>query len=92
MRNDHRYLLTIGLLTTGLTVGWLFATIAYAELGYGTYRLRVPLFGDLTLIGLLNSAPILAGGICGPVVWQSVRRWGARQTLILGCLAHGAAC
>ncbi|ACL25643.1 MFS transporter [Chloroflexus aggregans] len=91
MRNDHRYLLTIGLLTTGLTVGWLFATIAYAELGYGTYRLRVPLFGDLTLIGLLNSAPILAGGICGPVVWQSVRRWGARQTLILGCLAHGAA-
>ncbi|GIV88025.1 MAG: hypothetical protein KatS3mg055_0543 [Chloroflexus sp.] len=47
MRNDQRYLLAIGLLTTGLTVGWLFATIAYAELGYGTYRLRVPLFGDL---------------------------------------------
>lgn len=91
MRNDHRYLLTIGLLTTGLTVGWLFATIAYAELGYGTYRLRVPLFGDLPLIGLLNSVPVLAGGISGPVVWQAVRRWGARPTLILGCLAHGAA-
>jgi MFS family permease len=91
MRNDYRYLLAIGLLTTGLTVGWLFATIAYAELGYGTYRLSVPLFGDLTLIGLLNSAPVLAGGICGPVVWQAVRRWGARPTLILGCSAHGAA-
>ncbi|MCX7859436.1 MAG: MFS transporter, partial [Chloroflexus sp.] len=91
MRNEHRYLLTIGLLTTGLTVGWLFATIAYAELGYAGYRLGVPLLGDLALIGLLNSVPVLAGGISGPLVWQAVRQWGARPALVAGCLLHGLA-
>ncbi|WP_299757845.1 MFS transporter [uncultured Chloroflexus sp.] len=91
MRHDQRYLLTIGLLNAGLTVGWLFATIAYAERGYGSYRIGVPLFGDLTLIGLLNSGPVLAGGISGPFAWQAVRRWGARPALLLGCWLHSAA-
>ncbi|MFN3372369.1 MAG: MFS transporter [Chloroflexus sp.] len=91
MRAYLRYLLTIGLLTIGLTVGWLFATIAYATLGYAEYRLTVPVFGQLALIGLLNSAPVLAGGVSGPFAWQVVRQWGARPALLLGCLLHGLA-
>ncbi|MEF3274735.1 MAG: MFS transporter [Chloroflexus sp.] len=91
MRAEWRYLAMIGLLSSGLTIGWLFATIAYAALGYDHYRLRLPLLGDLALIGLLNSAPVLAGGISGPFVWYVVRRWGPRLPLFAGCLLHAIA-
>jgi MFS family permease len=91
MNTAQRYLLTVAMLTVGLTVGWLFATIAYADLGYAGYRLHVPLFGDLALIGLLNSVAVLAGGLSGPPAWQAVRSLGARAALILGCLLHSLA-
>ncbi len=91
MTADRRYLLAIGLLTGGLTIGWLFATIAYAALGYATYRLPIPLAGDLALIGLLNSAPVLAGGLSGPLAWHAARQWGARTALLCGCFLHAVA-
>lgn len=91
MNAAQRYLLTVGMLTIGLTVGWLFATIAYADLGYASYRLHVPLFGDLALIGLLNSVAVLAGGLTGPLAWQAVRHLGARPALMIGCLLHSLA-
>ncbi|WP_298817841.1 MFS transporter [Chloroflexus sp.] len=91
MTAEQRYLTMFGLLTGGLTIGWLFATIAYAGLGYDNYRLSLPLIGELTLIGLLNSAPVLAGGISGPLAWYAVGRLGARSALLIGCLLHAAA-
>lgn len=91
MNADQRYLATIGMLTAGLTVGWLFATIAYADLGYTTYRLSILFAGDLALIGLLNSVSVLAGGLISPFLWQLVRQIGARPAMIGGCLLHSLA-
>lgn len=80
------YLLHTALLTFGLALGAIFFNLALVGLGYDARALRVPLLGELSLLGLLNSAPVLAGALSGLPLWWLVGRAGLRNALLLGVI------
>ncbi|NNJ11500.1 MFS transporter [Chloroflexales bacterium ZM16-3] len=77
------YLIHVALLTFGLSISGIFFNLALVSLGYGERTLRLPLLGERSMLGLLNSAPVLAGVLCGLPIWWIVTRAGLRVSLIL---------
>lgn len=84
------YLVHTSLLTFGLAVSSLFFNLLLVELGYDRRSLALPIVGELSLLGLLNSLPVLVAGLSSLPLWWLVSRVGPRPALVAGALLHGA--
>ena len=82
----RRYLWYIALLTAGLSLYSLFFNLLLLALGYDQQLLPLPFLGELSLLGLLNSIPVLTGALSSLPLWLLVSRWGPRPALIAGTL------
>lgn len=82
----RRYLLHAALLTFGLAVSSLFYNLLLVALGYDTRTLSLPLLGPITMLGLLNSLPVLVAGLSSLPLWLLVSRIGPRNALITSAL------
>jgi MFS family permease len=82
----RRYLWYMALLTAGLSLYSLFFNLLLLALGYDQRLLPLPFLGELSLLGLLNSAPILTSALSSLPLWLLVSRWGPRPALIAGTL------
>ncbi len=87
----RRYLLHTTLLTFGLAVSALFFNLLLVELGYAERSVAVPLIGELPLLGLLNSMPVLVAGLSSLPLWWLVSKVGPRPALVAGALLHAIA-
>ena len=63
------YLLHAAILTLGLSLSGLFFNLALASLGYDRQTVRLPLLGVLSLLGVLNSLPVLAAALSSLPLW-----------------------
>jgi MFS family permease len=86
----RRYLLYAALLTFGLAISSLFYNLLIVALGYDQLGLRLPLAGDVSLLGLLNSLPVLVAGVSSLPIWWLVSRFGPRPALVAGSLLAAA--
>ncbi len=84
------YLLHTTLLTFGLAVSSLFFNLLLIELGYDERSVALPLVGSLSLLGLLNSLPVLVAAMLSLPLWWLVSRVGPRPALVAGALLHAA--
>lgn len=82
----RRYLWYMALLTSGLSLYSLFFNLLLLALGYDQQLLPLPLLGELSLLGLLNSIPVLTSALSSLPLWLLVSRWGPRPALIAGTL------
>jgi MFS family permease len=82
----RRYLLHAALLTFGLAISSLFYNLLLLELGFDQQTLTLPLLGPLSLLGLLNSLPVLVAGASSLPIWLLVSRFGPRPALVAGAL------
>jgi MFS family permease len=86
----RRYLLYTALLTSGLAISALFFNLLLLALGYDQQSLRLPLLGDLSLLGLMHSAPVLTAALSSLPLWWLVSRYGPRPALVTGALLSSA--
>lgn len=86
-----RYLIHSVLLTFGLAVSGLFYNLLLVELGYDQRGTRLPLVGEVPLLGLLNSLPVLVAALSSLPIWWAVSRGGPRRALVAGALLSGGA-
>ena len=86
----RRYLLHTTLLTFGLSVSALFFNLLLVALGYAERTVALPLVGELSLLGLLNSLPVLVAGLSSLPIWWLVSVVGPRPALLAGALLHAA--
>ncbi|HMQ30616.1 MAG TPA: MFS transporter [Chloroflexaceae bacterium] len=84
------YLVHTALLTFGLAVSSLFFNLLLVELGYDRRALALPVVGELSLLGLLNSLPVLVAALSSLPLWWLVSRVGPRPALVAGALLHAA--
>lgn len=84
------YLVHTALLTFGLAISALFFNLLLVELGYDERSVALPLVGELSLLGLLNSLPVLVAALSSLPLWWLVSRFGPRPALVAGALLHGA--
>jgi MFS family permease len=82
----RRYLIHAALLTFGLSVSGLFYNLLIVELGYNVRTLALPVVGEVSLLGLLNSLPVLVGGLSSLPIWWLVSRIGPRPALVASAL------
>lgn len=82
----RRYLVHIALLTFGLAVSGLFYNLLLVELGYDQRGIRMPPLGEVPLLGLLNSLPVLVAALSSLPLWWAVSRVGPRRALVAGAL------
>ncbi|NTU83078.1 MAG: MFS transporter [Chloroflexales bacterium] len=87
-RPARRYLLHTALLTFGLATSSLFFNLLLVDLGYDERTVTVPLIGELPLLGLLNSLPVLVAGLSSLPLWWLVSRVGPRPALVAGAILH----
>lgn len=80
------YLWYMALLTAGLSLYSLFFNLLLLALGYDQQLLPLPFLGELSLLGLLNSIPVLTSALSSLPLWLLVSRWGPRPALIAGTL------
>ncbi|NTW97705.1 MAG: hypothetical protein HGB28_04060, partial [Oscillochloris sp.] len=85
-RPARLYLVHTALLTLGLSVNGLFFNLTLVSLGYDRRTLRLPLLGEISLLGLLNSLPVLAGALSAPLLWWLVSRAGLKRALLIGAV------
>jgi len=85
-RPARRYLLHAALLTFGLAVSGLFYNLLIVALGYDQQTLRLPVVGELSLLGLLNSLPVVVAGLSSLPIWWLVSRFGPRRALLASAL------
>lgn len=84
------YLVHTALLTFGLAVSSLFFNLLLVELGYDRQRVPLPIVGELSLLGILNSLPVLIAALSSVPLWWLVGRVGPRPALVAGALLHAA--
>jgi MFS family permease len=82
----RRYLAHAALLTFGLAVSSLFYNLLLLSLGYDERTATLPLVGPISLLGLLNSVPVLVAGLSSLPIWLLVGRIGPRRALMLSAL------
>jgi MFS family permease len=82
----RRYLLHATLLTFGLAISGLFYNLLIVGLGYDRLSFALPLAGEVSLLGILNSLPVLTAGLCSVPIWWLVSRFGSRPALIASAL------
>jgi MFS family permease len=82
----RRYLLYAALLTFGLAISGLFYNLLIVALGYDQLSVALPLAGEVSLLGLLNSLPVLVAGLSSLPIWWLVSRFGPRPALVAGAL------
>ena len=87
-RPARRYLLHTTLLTFGLSISALFFNLLLVALGYAERTVALPLVGELSLLGLLNSLPVLVAGLSSLPIWWLVSVVGLRPALLAGALLH----
>jgi MFS family permease len=76
------YLLHAAILTFGLSISGLFFNLTLVSLGYDQQTIRLPLLGDLSLLGVLNSLPVLTAALSSAPIWWLVSRVGLRASLL----------
>ncbi|MFV9505501.1 MAG: MFS transporter [Oscillochloridaceae bacterium umkhey_bin13] len=86
-----RYLIYVACLMLGLAISSLFFNLLLVELGYAERSVRLPLIGDLPLLGLLNSLPVLVAALSSLPLWWLVSRFGPHMALISSALLQGLA-
>lgn len=86
----RRYLLHTALLTFGLSIAGLFYNLLLVELGFDRRTLTLPVVGPLTVLGLMNSTPVLAAGVSSLPIWWLVSRIGPRPALVASAVISGA--
>ncbi|NTW02654.1 MAG: MFS transporter, partial [Oscillochloris sp.] len=57
--------------------------LALVALGYDRQTLHIPLIGELSMLGVLNSLPILAGALSSLPLWWLMNRVGLRIALLI---------
>lgn len=82
----RRYLLHAAMLTFGLSVSGLFYNLLIVELGYDVRTVELPVVGPVSILGLLNSLPVLVAGISSLPIWWLVSRVGPRPALVASAL------
>ncbi|MBX0329248.1 MFS transporter [Oscillochloris sp. ZM17-4] len=82
-RPARLYLTHVALLTFGISISGIFFNLALVSLGYDQRTLRLPLLGELSLLGVLNSLPVLAAALSSLPLWWLVGRVGLRASLII---------
>lgn len=84
------YLAYAATLTFGMAISGLFFNLLLAARGYGEATLWLPVVGERSLLGLMNSLPVLAAGLSSLPLWWLVGRLGPRVALLLGALLAAA--
>jgi MFS family permease len=77
------YLLHAAILTLGLSISEIFFNLALVSLGYDRQTIRLPLLGELSMLGVLNSLPVLAAALSSLPLWWLVGRAGLRACLLI---------
>src|SRR5687767_11507045 len=80
------YLIFAALLTFGLSVSGLFYNLLIVELGYNVRTVTLLVVGPVSILGLLNSLPVLVAGTSSLPIWWLVSRVGPRPALIASAL------
>lgn len=90
-RAARLYLIHATLLTFGLALSSLYFNLALIELGYDKLQIAVPILGELRLLGILNSLPVLVAALSSLPLWWLVGVIGPRAALIAAALLHAVA-
>ncbi len=77
------YLIHAAILTFGISISELFFNLTLVALGYDRQTIRLPLLGKLSILGVLNSLPVLAAALSTPLIWWLVSRAGMRVSLLI---------
>jgi MFS family permease len=85
-RPARLYLLHAAILTLGISTSEIFFNLALVALGYDQQTIRLPLLGELSLLGVLNSLPVLAAALSGLPIWWLVGRAGLRASLLIAAV------
>jgi predicted MFS family arabinose efflux permease len=86
----RRYLAFSALLTFGLAISGLFYNLLVVALGYDVRTVRLPVVGPVSILGLLNSTPVLVAGLSSLPIWWLVSRIGPRPALVASALLSAA--
>jgi MFS family permease len=86
----RRYLLFTALLTFGLSLSGLFYNLLMVELGYDVRTVTLPVVGPVSILGLLNSLPVLVAAVSSLPIWWLVSRVGPRPALAASALISAA--
>lgn len=86
----RRYLLFAALLTFGLSVSGLFYNLLMVELGFDQRTVTLPVVGPVSILGLLNSLPVLVAGLSSLPIWWLVSRVGPRPALVASAVISAA--
>ena len=87
-RAARLYLIYAALLTFGLAVAALLFNLALVELGYDQRTVALPIVGERSLLGLLNSLPVGVAALSSLPLWYLVSMIGPRPALIIGAGLH----
>lgn len=87
-RAARLYLIYAALLTFGLAVAALLFNLALVELGYDQRTIVLPLVGERSLLGILNSLPVGVAALSSLPLWYLVSIIGPRPALIIGAALH----
>jgi MFS family permease len=87
-RAARLYLVYAALLTFGLAVAALLFNLALVELGYDQRTIALPLVGERSLLGVLNSLPVAVAALSSLPLWYLVSVIGPRPALIIGAFLH----
>jgi MFS family permease len=87
-RAARLYLVYAALLTFGLAVAALLFNLALVELGYDQRTVALPLVGERSLLGVLNSLPVAVAALSSLPLWYMVSVIGPRPALVIGAMLH----
>lgn len=87
----RRYLIFVGLLTFGLAISSLFFNLLLVAMGYHERSVRLPIVGELPLLGLLNSLPVFVAAAASLPLWWLISRIGPHTALIAAALLQAIA-
>ncbi len=79
------FLLHVVLITFGLALSSLFLNLMLLDLGYDQQRLALPLGGTISMLGVFNSLPVLAGSLSSLPLWGLVLRVGLQRSMLVAC-------
>ncbi len=87
-RAARLYLVYAALLTFGLAVAALLFNLALVELGYDQQTVALPIVGERSLLGVLNSLPVAVAALSSLPLWYLVSVIGPRPALVIGAILH----
>ncbi|WP_129627432.1 MFS transporter [Candidatus Oscillochloris fontis] len=79
------YLLHVALITFALALSSLFLNLMLLDLGYDQRTLALPLLGEISLLGVFNSLPVLTASLSSLPLWGLLLRVGLQRSMLIAC-------